>query len=168
MNIFRGGGGSSNNLGQPSFRIPLNSQNKNLKVIENQILKKAEIALKYFKISLEINTKYCINKIKCIITLLYIAKCQLYKEKKKAEAIDTMKNAIIKLYSLNQDFIKINESCKFNPVIMLLINGAIMEQILFLIVKINKKTNNKLTVQLLSDIMKISYFKTDNIQSKAR
>ena len=167
MNIFRGGGGSSNNLGQPSFRIPLNSQNKNLKVIENQILKKAEIALKYFKISLEINTKYCINKIKCIITLLYIAKCQLYKEKKKAEAIDTMKNAIIKLYSLNQDFIKINESCKFNPVIMLLINGAIMEQILFLIVKINKKTNNKLTVQLLSDIMKISYFKTDNIQSKA-
>ena len=59
-----------------------------------------------------------------------------------------------------------NESCRFNPVIMLIINGAIMEQILYLIVKINKKTNNKLTVELLSDIMKISYFKTDNIQSK--
>ena len=50
---------------------------------------------------------------------------------------------------------------------MLLINGAIMEQILYLIVKININTNNKLTLELLSDIMKLSYFKTDNIQSKA-
>jgi hypothetical protein len=41
-----------------------------------------------------------------------------------------------------------------------------MEQILYLIVKINNKTNNKLTIELLSDIMKLSYFKTDNIQSK--
>ena len=154
-----------NNSGQSG--LSLNSQSKNFKLIENEILKKSEIALKYFKLSYEINTKYCINKIKSIITLLYIAKCQLYKEKKRAEAIDTMKNAIIKLYSLNQDFIKINESCKFNPIIMLIINGTIMEQILYLIVKINKKTNNKLTLELLSDIMKISYFKTDNIQSKA-
>ena len=161
-NFYRSGDG----FGQQSFRMPLNSQVKSFKVIENQIMKKTEIALKYFKISLEINTKYCINKIKCIIILLYIAKCQLYKDKKRTEAIDTMKNAIIKLYSLNQEFVKINESIKFNPTIMLLINGAIMEQILYLIVKINKKTNNKLTVELLSDIMKISFFKTDNIQSK--
>ena len=156
----------TDNLEQTNFGMPLNTQAKNIKILGEQILKKAEIALKYFKISLEINTKYCINKIKCIITLLYIAKCQLYKENKKTEAIDTMKNAIIKLYSLNQDFIKINENFKFNPIIMLLINGAIMEQILFLIVKINRKINNKLTTELLSDIMKISFYKTDNIQSK--
>ena len=164
--IYKNNVGNSNNLGEPSFRIGLNTQSKNFKVIENQINKKAEIAMKYFKISYEINTKYCINKIKCIITLLYIAKCQLFVEKTKTEAIDTMKNAIIKLYSLNQDFIKINESRRFNPVIMLLINGAIMEQVLFLIVKINKKVNYKLTIEVLSNIMKISYFKTDNIQSK--
>jgi len=162
-NFYRSG---ADNLEQSNFRMPLNTQAKNIKILEEQIIKKSEIASKYFKISLEINTKYCINKIKCIITLLYIAKCQLYKEKKRTEAIDTMKNAIIKLYSLNQDFININEICKFNPIIMLLINGAIMEQILFLIVKINKKINNKLTTELLSDIMKISFFKTDNIQSK--
>ena len=164
--IYKKNMGNSNNLGEPAFRIPLNSRNKNFKDIENQITKKAEIAMKYFKISLEINTKYCINKIKCIITLLYIAKCQLYKEKTKTEAIDTMKNAIIKLYSLNQEFIKMNERVRLNPIIMLLINGAIMEQILFLIVKINKKSNYKLTTDILCDIMKISYFKTDNIQSK--
>ena len=82
------------NLGEPSFRIGLNTQSKNFKIIENQINKKAEIAMKYFKISYEINTKYCINKIKCIITLLYIAKCQLCVEKTKTEAIDTMRNAI--------------------------------------------------------------------------
>ena len=165
-NSFYKGMSSSTTLSQSGFSIPLHSQNKTITVIENQIMKKSEIALKYFKISYEINNKYRINKIKCIITLLYIAKCQLYKEKTKAEAIDTMKNAIIKLYSLNQDFIKTNESCRFNPAIMLIINGAIMEQILYLIVKINKKTNNKLTAELLSDIMKISYFKTDSIQSK--
>ena len=152
--------------GSQSFRIPLNSQYKNFKVIESQILKKIEIALKYFKLSLEINTKYCINKLKCIIILLYIAKCQLNNKRKKTEAIDTTKNSIIKLYSLNKELMKINENYKFNPIIMLLINGAIMEQILYLIVKINKETNNKLATELLSDIMKMSYFKTDNIQSK--
>ena len=156
-----------NSYGRESIRMKLNSQAKAMEILENQIIKKTEIAIKYFKLSYDINSKYCINKIKCIIILLYIAKCQLYKEKNKSEAIDTMKNAIIKLYTLNQDFIKMNEICRFNPIIMLLINGAIMEQILYLIVKINNKTNNKLIIELLSDIMKLSYFKTDNIQSKA-
>jgi hypothetical protein len=147
--------------------MKLNSQAKAMEILENQILTKTEIAIKYFKLSYDINNKYCINKIKCIIILLYIAKCQLFNEKNKSEAIDTMKNSIIKLYTLNQDFRKTNDMCKFNPIIMLLINGAIMEQILYLIVKINNKTNNKLTIELLSDIMKLSYFKTDDIQSKA-
>ena len=158
--------GFDNSYGRETIRMKLNSQVKAMEILENQIIKKTEIAIKYFKLSYDINNKYCINKIKCIIILLYIAKCQLYKEKNKSEAIDTMKNAIIKLYTLNQDFIKMNEICRFNPIIMLLINGAIMEQILYLIVKINNKTNNKLTIELLSDIMKLSYFKTDNIQSK--
>jgi hypothetical protein len=158
---------NSSNYGKESLHYKLNSQVKAMEYLENQIIKKTEIAIKYFKLSYDINNKYCINKIKCIIILLYIAKCQLYKEKKKSEAIDTMKTAIIKLYTLNQEFIKTNEKYKFNPIIMLLINGAIMEQILYLIVKINTKTNNKLAVELLSDIMKLSYFKTDNIQSKA-
>ena len=158
--------GFDSNYGRETIRMKLNSQVKAMEILENQIIKKTEIAIKYFKLSYDINNKYYINKIKCIIILLYIAKCQLYNEKYKSEAIDTVKNAIIKLYTLNQDFIKINEKCKFNPIIMLLINGAIMEQILYLIVKINNRTNNKLTIELLSDIMKLSYFKTDNIQSK--
>ena len=156
-----------NSFGRETFQMKLNSQVKAMEILENQIIKKTEIAIKYFKLSYEINNKYCINKIKCIIILLYIAKCQLYKEKNKSDAIDTMKNAIIKLYTLNQEFIKINEICQFNPIIMLLVNGAIMEQILYLIAKINNKTNNKLVIELLSDIMKLSYFKTDNIQSKS-
>ena len=143
------------------------SKEKNFDEIDNQIAKKSEIALKYFKLSLEINTKYCINKIKCIVTLLYIAKCQLCNPKKKAEPIDTMKNVIIKLYTLNQEFININKDTSLNPTIMLIINGALMEQILFLIVKINKQTNTQLVTKLLSEIMRLSYFKTDNIQSKA-
>ena len=155
-----------NSYGRETIRMKLNSQVKAMEILENQIVKTTEIAIKYFKFSYEINNKYCINKIKCIVILLYIAKCQLYKEKNKSEAIDTTKNAIIKLYTLNQDFIKMNEICRFNPIIMLLINGAIMEQILYLIVKINYKTNNKLIIELFSDIMKLSYFKTDNIQSK--
>ena len=158
--------GFDNTFGRESVSMKLNSQIKAIEILEGQIIKMTDIAIKYFKLSYEINNKYCINKIKCIIILLYIAKCQLYKEKNKSEAIDTMKNAIIKLYTLNQDFIKMNEICQFNPIIMLLINGAIMEQILYLIAKINNKTNNKLTVELLSDIMKLSYFKTDDIQSK--
>ena len=156
-----------NSFGRETIRMKLNSQAKAMEILENQILTKTEIAIKYFKLSYDINNKYCINKIKCIIILLYIAKCQLFNEKNKSEAIDTMKNSIIKLYTLNQDFRKTNDMCKFNPIIMLLINGAIMEQILYLIVKINNKTNNKLTIELLSDIMKLSYFKTDDIQSKA-
>jgi len=159
--------GYDNGLGRETMRMKLNSQMKAMEILENQIIQKTEIAIKYFKLSYDINNKYCINKIKCIIILLYIAKCQLYKEKNQSEAIDTMKNAIIKLYTLNQDFKKMNEFCKFNPIIMLLINGAIMEQILYLILKININTNNKLSIELLSDIMKLSYFKTDNIQSKA-
>jgi len=127
-----------------SFRIPFNSSTKSFKVIEDQILKKTETALKYFKLSLEINSKYCINKIKCIIILLYIAKCQLYNDRKKTEAFDTAKTAIIKLYSLNEKFIGINEKYRFNPIIMLLINGVIMKQILHLIMNINKQTNNKI------------------------
>lgn len=166
-NLLKSSQEQASHLGGASFRIPFNSPAKSFKSIENQILKRTETALKYFKLSLEINSKYCINKIKCIIILLYIAKCQLYNDRKKTEAIDTTKNAIIKLFSLNEEFIKINEKYRFNPIIMLLINGVIMEQILYLIVKINKQTNNKLTTEILSDIMKISIFKTDNMQSKA-
>lgn len=166
-NLIRNNQEQTSHLGGTSFRIPFNSPAKSFKVIENQILKRTETALKYFKLSLEINSKYCINRIKCIIILLYIAKCQLYNVRKKTEAIDTTKTAIIKLYSLNEKFIEINENYKLNPIIMLLINGVIMEQILHLIVKINKQTNNKLTTEILSDIMKISIFKTDNMQSKA-
>ena len=158
--------GFNNSFGRESTGMKLNSQMKAIEILENQIIKITDVAIKYFKLSYEINNKYCINKIKCIVILLYIAKCQLFKEKNKSEVIDTMKNAIIKLYTLNQDFIKMNEICQFNPIIMLLINGAIMEQILYLIAKINNKTNNKLTIELLSDILKLSYFKTDNIQSK--
>ena len=158
------GKGNNNQIGRESFSIKLNSQAKAMEILENQIAQKTEIAIKYFKLSYEINKEYGINKIKCIIILLYIAKCQLYKEKNKSEAIDTMKNAINELYYFNLDLKKKNQ---INPIIMLLINGAIMEQILYLIVKINLNTNNKLALKLLSDIMKLSYFKTDNIQSKA-
>ena len=161
-----GKGNTNNQLGRESINIKLNSQVKAMEILENQIIQKTELAIKYFKLSYEINNKYGINKIKCIIILLYIAKCQLNKEKNKSEAIDTMKNAINRLYNLNRYLRKVT-TCEFNPIIMLLINGAIMEQILYLIVKININTNNKLTLELLSDIMKLSYFKTDNIQSKA-
>ena len=160
------GEGNNIKLSRESINIKLNSQVKAMEILENQINQKTELAIKYFKLSYEINNKYGINKIKCIIILLYIAKCQLNKEKNKSEAIDTMKNAINRLYNLNRYLRKVT-TCEFNPIIMLLINGAIMEQILYLIVKININTNNKLTLELLSDIMKLSYFKTDNIQSKA-
>ena len=157
--------GNNNQIGRESINIKLNSQVKAMEILENQIIQKTELAIKYFKLSYEINNKYGINKIKCIVILLYIAKCQLNKEQNKSEAIDTIKTAINQLYNLNKYFRRVT-TCKFNPIIMLLINGAIMEQILYVIVKININTNNKLTLELLSDIMKLSYFKTDNIQSK--
>ena len=140
-------------------------------IIENQkeLLLNYSKAGKYFKKSLDINKKFGINKIKSIVILIYLSKCYMYKNLfKKSDSIDSIKNSIISLFNLNQYFIEMKNKIHLSPRIMLLINGIIFEQIIFNIAKINKNYNNeKLASQIFLKTLSLSYFKTDNIQSKS-
>lgn len=125
-----------------------------------------ETAIIYFLRSYEINKKFSINKIQLVVILIYICKCYLYLGK-TLDAIDNIKKSLVSLYGLNQYFEEVNDRIKLNPRIMLLVNGAIMEQILFYIGYINKGMKTKLASKIFLTTLSISYFKTDGIQSRA-
>ena len=147
------------------------SDNKEVDILEikKEIISNFIKAGKYFKKSLDINKKFGINRIKSIIILIYLSKCYMQKNLfKKSDSIEAIKNAIISLFNLNQYFIEMNNKIYLNPRIMLLINGIIFEQIMYNIAKINQNNNNdKLSAKLFLNSLSISYFKTDNIQSKS-
>ena len=123
-----------------------------------------EKAIKYFTKSNEINKTFQINKIKIIVISIYICKCYLYLDK-KSEAIANIKNALIMFFELNRGWIEMNMKVYLNPRIILLVNGAIIEQILFYIGSINRGIKFKVSANFFSLSLSVSYFKTDNIQS---
>ena len=147
----------------------INNKEGDLIEVKKEIILNFIKAGKYFKKSLDINKKFGINKIKSIIILIYLSKCYMQKNLfKKSDSIEAIKNAIISLFNLNQYFSEMYNKIHLNPRIMLLINGIIFEQIIYNIAKINQNNNNdKLAAQMFLNSLSISYFKTDNIQSKS-
>ena len=146
--------------------FPINKLEIEYEENKKDIIGYYETAIVYFFRSYEINHKFSINKIQLIVILIYICKCYLYLGK-TWDAIENIKKSLVSLFTLNQNFVELNGRINLNPRIMLLVNGAIIEQILYYIGYINKGMKKKLSAQIFLTVLSVSYFKTDNIQSKA-
>lgn len=156
-------GGSRRNS---NIDFPINKLEIEYEENKKDIIGYYETAIVYFFRSYEINHKFSINKIQLIVILIYICKCYLYLGK-TWDAIENIKKSLVSLFTLNQNFVELNGRINLNPRIMLLVNGAIIEQILYYIGYINKGMKKKLSAQIFLTVLSVSYFKTDNIQSKA-
>ena len=156
-------GGSRRNS---NIDFPINKLEIEYEENKKDIIGYYETAIVYFFRSYEINHKFSINKIQLIVILIYICKCYLYLGK-TCDAIENIKKSLVSLFTLNQNFVELNGRINLNPRIMLLVNGAIIEQILYYIGYINKGMKKKLSAQIFLTVLSVSYFKTDNIQSKA-
>ena len=156
-------GGSRRNS---NIDFPINKLEIEYEENKKDIIGYYETAIVYFFRSYEINHKFSINKIQLIVILIYICKCYLYLGK-TWDAIENIKKSLVSLFTLNQNFVELDGRINLNPRIMLLVNGAIIEQILYYIGYINKGMKKKLSAQIFLTVLSVSYFKTDNIQSKA-
>lgn len=156
-------GGSRRNS---NIDFPINKLEIEYEENKKDIIGYYETAIVYFFRSYEINHKFSINKIQLIVILIYICKCYLYLGK-TWDAIENIKKSLVSLFTLNQNFVELNGRINLNPRIMLLVNGAIIEQILYYIGYINKGMKKKLAAKIFLTVLSVSYFKTDNIQSKA-
>lgn len=156
-------GGSRRNS---NIDFPINKLEIEYEENKKDIIGYYETAIVYFFRSYEINHKFSINKIQLIVILIYICKCYLYLGK-TWDAIENIKKSLVSLFTLNKNFVELNGRINLNPRIMLLVNGAIIEQILYYIGYINKGMKKKLAAQIFLTVLSVSYFKTDNIQSKA-
>jgi len=117
--------------------------------------------------ALNINTTMNLNQIKCIFILILIAKCNFYNEK-YTEASNDLKKALLKFSDLNKYFFEKNLWEQIDPRVMFIINGLIIEQILFNLGRVCEKLKKKqLSGWIFNKMMEISYFRTNEIYRKA-
>ena len=131
---------------------------------DQRLLEEAIVDLNY---SLSINTTMNLNQIKSIFTLILIAKCNFYNEK-YTEASNDLKKALLKFSDLNKYFFEKNLWEQIDPRVMLIINGIIIEQILFNLGRVCEKLKKKqLAGWIFNKMMEISYFRSNEIYRKA-
>ena len=155
-----------------------NNNNNNANNIENKKNLRKEMehvldnAIIHFKASYKLNEHLQINAIKNISILLYLSKCYLHNRSSKDETNKTIKKAIVMLSKFNKYIIELCSeptlSVKVDPRIMLIVNGNLMQFILYYIAKYAQKLNKyKCTYQALDYLFHISYYKNEPLFFKA-
>ncbi len=125
-----------------------------------RLLEEAIVELNH---SLSINSTMNLNQIKSIFILILIAKCNFYNEK-YTEASNDLKKALLKFSDLNKYFFEKNLWEQIDPRVMFIINGIIIEQILFNLGRVCEKLKKKqLAGWIFNKMMEISYFRTNEI-----
>lgn len=144
-----------------------NKDNRNNKCSED-IIKMYNDAISYLNYSREINLEFGFNKVKNIVILIYITMCYIFLGAKEKAAIN-IKEALIYLVDLNQNFIENDSKLKLSSNILLIINSVLFEQIFFYIAQINydriNRKNLRLTCSLLLVTLRTNIFKTDLVHS---
>lgn len=126
-----------------------------------------EDAILKFKKSLAINNTMYFNQIKCILTLVLISECQYYIEDCN-ESTNSLKEALIRFSDLNTYFFDKQLSDHIDPRVMFIINGIVMEQILFSLSKVcDKLGKRRLSGWILNKIMEVTLFRSNVVQKKA-
>jgi hypothetical protein len=124
-------------------------------------------ATKYLKKSLTINNAMHFNLIKCIFILILLSNCA-YLSEEYPEASNHLREALLRFSDLNKFFFDRKIDDQVDPRVMFIINGVIMEQILYNIGKIcNKVQKKKLAAWVFNKLMEITYFRSENIHRKA-
>ena len=146
---------------------------------KNNILKKQTIeqldfylinSINHFKICYKINNCLHINFIKNIIILIYLSKCYYsFSNRQIEETNKKLKKSFIILSKFNELIINLinNSKCKINSRIMLIINGNLIEYILYNIGKFAFKTGKmKIAYFTFFNILHLSYFENENLHLK--
>jgi len=112
-------------------------------------------ATKYLKKSLTINNAMHFNLIKCIFILILLSNCA-YLSEEYPEASNHLREALLRFSDLNKFFFDRKIDDQVDPRVMFIINGVIMEQILYNIGKIcNKVQKKKLAAWVFNKLMEI-------------
>ena len=129
-----------------------------------------ENAINHFKAAYKINEHLQINLIKNIIILVYLSKCFFHERRSKDDSNKMMKKAIVSFAKFNKLIKEVTSkpNCKVDPRIMLIVNGNIMEYIVYNIAKFAKKSEKyKITYIAMQHFFHLSYYKNENLHCKA-
>lgn len=129
-----------------------------------------ENAINHFKAAYKINEHLQINLIKNIIILVYLSKCFFHERRSKDDSNKMMKKAIVSFAKFNKLIKEVTSkpNCKVDPRIMLIVNGNIMEYIVYNIAKFAKKLEKyKITYIAMQHFFHLSYYKNENLHCKA-
>ena len=124
-------------------------------------------ASKFLNKSKKINNSMHFNKIKSIFILILLSNCA-YLSEEYPEASNHLREALLAFSDLNKLFFEKKLDDQVDPRIMFIINGVIMEQILYHIGKIcNRVQKKKLAALVFNKLLEITYFRSENIHRKA-
>ena len=124
-------------------------------------------AAKFLNKSKTINNSMHFNKIKCIFILILLSNCA-YLSEEYPEASNHLREALLAFSELNKLFFDKEIDKQVDPRVMFIINGVIMEQILYNIGKIcNRVQKKKLAAWVFNKLLEITYFRSENIHRKA-
>ncbi len=124
-------------------------------------------AKKHLTISLGINNSIYFNQTKCIFILLLLSKCEYYCEEGMSDASNYLKEALLKFADLNKFIFEKNLDEQLDPRVMFVVNGVIIEQVLYQTAKICSKIGKKkLAAWVYNKLMEVSYFRSIDIEQK--
>lgn len=128
-----------------------------------------ENAILHFKAAFKINEHLQVNQIKNIVILLYLSKCYFHERRAKDDANKVLKKAIVVFAKFNSLITKdLKDKIKVDPRIMLIVNGTLMEYIVYSIAKFAKKVEKyKVAYVAFQHFFHLSYFKNENLHCKA-
>lgn len=128
-----------------------------------------ENAIVHFKAAFKINEHLQVNQIKNIVILLYLSKCYFHERRAKDDANKMLKKAIVVFAKFNSLIAKdLKDKIKVDPRIMLIVNGSLMEYIVYCIAKFAKKVEKyKVAYVAFQHFFHLSYFKNENLHCKA-
>ena len=128
-------------------------------------------AINHFKISYRINNILHINLIKNIIILIYLSKCYIsLNNRQKDDCNKCLKKSFIVLSKFNELIENIirNSICKVNSRIMLIINGILIEFILYNIGKFAYKIGKyKIAYFTFFNMLHLSFYQNENLHLKS-
>ena len=151
-------------------------KNKNdINLLNNQNMEKMNFyllnAINHFKLSYRINNILHINLIKNIIILIYLSKCYISLNNRQIDDSNKcLKKCFIVLSKFNELIVNLikNSNCKVNSRIMLIINGILIEFILYNIGKFAYKIGKfKVAYFTFFNMLHLSFYENENLHLKS-
>ena len=125
----------------------------------------------HFKLSYRINNILHINLIKNIIILIYLSKCYISLNNRQIDDSNKcLKKCFIVLSKFNELIVNLikNSNCKVNSRIMLIINGILIEFILYNIGKFAYKIGKfKVAYFTFFNMLHLSFYENENLHLKS-